>query len=242
MERAEAERMEADYSRAYAEFSVKHAQNAPLVEALNKVRRALRCAGLRCAAGGLLCRQWAVGGCWAGCGWWVLGWVRMGAGTWVEAKGGLCKRAWVNGKPRAAAFIARAMPSCSSLSVTALPLGSSYSRSCPSGRYIQTRTDGALNVLSYFFPPRAGAQIQEEKAALGAKLEALRATVAQLEAVDPEWESRERGECEELNKVRGAWGRVEGLHGGLGGAGWGWNGLEGGKPGPTVECHGWAVP
>lgn len=37
MEKAEAERMEGDYNRAYAEFSVKHAQNAPMVEALKKV-------------------------------------------------------------------------------------------------------------------------------------------------------------------------------------------------------------
>lgn len=52
MERAEAERMEADYSRAYAEFSVKHAQNAPLVEALNKVGRG------RGEAQGLFMREW----------------------------------------------------------------------------------------------------------------------------------------------------------------------------------------
>lgn len=78
MERVEAERMEADYNRAYAEFSVKHAQNAPLVEALKKV--------------------------------------------------------------------------------------------------------------------------QEEKAALAAKLDSLRAMVEQLESVDPQWEQRERGECEALNQ------------------------------------------
>ncbi len=37
MERAAAEQMEADYNRAYAEFSMAHAQSAPLVEALKQV-------------------------------------------------------------------------------------------------------------------------------------------------------------------------------------------------------------
>ena len=64
MERAEAERMEADYNRAYAEFSVKHAQNAPLVEALKKVGRSMGwgicvagdCSGReRCLVGGTWC-------------------------------------------------------------------------------------------------------------------------------------------------------------------------------------------
>lgn len=50
-------------------------------------------------------------------------------------------------------------------------------------------------------PPDSCAQIQEEKVALGAKLESLHAVVAQLESVDPEWESREKGECEALNVV-----------------------------------------
>lgn len=38
MERAAADQMEADYNRAYAEFSMKHAQSAPLVEQLKQVR------------------------------------------------------------------------------------------------------------------------------------------------------------------------------------------------------------
>ncbi|KAL4435474.1 hypothetical protein ABPG77_006236 [Micractinium sp. CCAP 211/92] len=42
-------------------------------------------------------------------------------------------------------------------------------------------------------------QIQDEKAALAQKLEALRAMVQQLEDFDPEWETREKGECEALN-------------------------------------------
>lgn len=42
-------------------------------------------------------------------------------------------------------------------------------------------------------------QTQEEKAALGQKLEALRAMVQQLEDFDPDWEAREKGECEALN-------------------------------------------
>ena len=37
MERAAADQMEADYNRAYAEFSMKHAQSAPLVEQLKRV-------------------------------------------------------------------------------------------------------------------------------------------------------------------------------------------------------------
>ncbi|EFN53813.1 hypothetical protein CHLNCDRAFT_58481 [Chlorella variabilis] len=40
---------------------------------------------------------------------------------------------------------------------------------------------------------------QEEKAGLAQKLESLRAMAAQLEEFDPEWESREKGECEALN-------------------------------------------
>ncbi|KAL4419756.1 hypothetical protein ABPG75_006854 [Micractinium tetrahymenae] len=42
-------------------------------------------------------------------------------------------------------------------------------------------------------------QIQEEKAALAQKLEALKAMVQQLEDFDPEWETREKRECEALN-------------------------------------------
>ena len=38
MERAAADQMEADYARAYAEFSMKHAQSAPLVQNLKQVR------------------------------------------------------------------------------------------------------------------------------------------------------------------------------------------------------------
>ena len=38
MERAAADQMEADYNRAYAEFSMKHAQSAPLVQQLKQVR------------------------------------------------------------------------------------------------------------------------------------------------------------------------------------------------------------
>ena len=49
-------------------------------------------------------------------------------------------------------------------------------------------------------PPTPPMQIQEEKAGLAAKLEGLRAMVAQLEDFDPEWESRERGECEALSR------------------------------------------
>eukprot|EP00887_Chlorella_sp_A99_P000102 scaffold16.g102.t1 len=41
---------------------------------------------------------------------------------------------------------------------------------------------------------------QAEKAALAAKVEGLRAMVAQLEDFDPEWESREKGECEALHQ------------------------------------------
>ena len=37
MERAAADQMEADYNRAYAEFSMKHAQSAPLVQTLKQV-------------------------------------------------------------------------------------------------------------------------------------------------------------------------------------------------------------
>lgn len=48
-------------------------------------------------------------------------------------------------------------------------------------------------------------QVQEEKAGLAQKLESLRAVVAQLESVDPEWEHREKGECEALNVVGGPW-------------------------------------
>ena len=36
MERAAADQMEADYNRAYAEFSMKHAQSAPLVQTLKQ--------------------------------------------------------------------------------------------------------------------------------------------------------------------------------------------------------------
>ncbi len=49
--------------------------------------------------------------------------------------------------------------------------------------------------------PSTPLQVQEEKAALGAKLDALRALVVQLESYDPDWEERERGECVELSKV-----------------------------------------
>jgi hypothetical protein len=42
---------------------------------------------------------------------------------------------------------------------------------------------------------------QEQKAALQAKLDSLRAMAAQLEEFDPEWEAREKGECEALNLV-----------------------------------------
>jgi hypothetical protein len=45
-------------------------------------------------------------------------------------------------------------------------------------------------------------QAQEEKAGLAQKLESLKAMAAQLEQFDPEWESREKGECEALNLVR----------------------------------------
>ncbi len=37
MERAAADQMEADYARAYADFSMKHAQSAPLVQTLKQV-------------------------------------------------------------------------------------------------------------------------------------------------------------------------------------------------------------
>lgn len=43
--------------------------------------------------------------------------------------------------------------------------------------------------------------VQAEKATLAAKLEALRLTVGQLESFDPDWEVRERGECEEMQEV-----------------------------------------
>jgi hypothetical protein len=51
MEQSAAEQMEADYSRAYAEFSVAHAQSAPLVAAVKKVRGCKQGAGQRsCSA------------------------------------------------------------------------------------------------------------------------------------------------------------------------------------------------
>jgi hypothetical protein len=46
--------------------------------------------------------------------------------------------------------------------------------------------------------------VEREKAGLAGQLEALRASVAQLEAFDPEWEGRERAECEAMRQVRGA--------------------------------------
>lgn len=43
--------------------------------------------------------------------------------------------------------------------------------------------------------------IEEEKAGLAAKMAALQAMVAQLEDYDPEWETREKGECERMRQV-----------------------------------------
>lgn len=42
--------------------------------------------------------------------------------------------------------------------------------------------------------------IEEEKSGLSAKAAALKTAVSQLENYDPEWETRERGECETLRK------------------------------------------
>jgi len=43
--------------------------------------------------------------------------------------------------------------------------------------------------------------IEDEKAGLAVKMAALKTAVTQLEDYDPQWESRERGECEEMRMV-----------------------------------------
>jgi chromosome segregation ATPase len=55
-------------------------------------------------------------------------------------------------------------------------------------------------------------RVEEEKAGLSQKLEALKGMVAQLEAFDPDWEEREKGECEALRKeITEMTGKVESL-------------------------------